>query len=198
MASLVKEKNDILSLYSADAEIMDMLLNCVEIEKQLADGMVVNSGFVTLKASINNETGLWEAFYELDHGRVEYTAFDQEAYTIEIKTIPSIKYIKDGEEMTDAQLQAIQEEHTRAFVIDLKDINSLKQAKEFFNDDYVLRNLPLNNVGGDSAARFVVWHIRAYRKYFADYYKQAHVLWEGTVFKNATSMLIAMKERALV
>lgn len=201
MAVAEKQSNNVnetlLSLYSQDQEIYKLICEAASIEEEFADGLELMDGYLYLKALINEDTGMWELCLEADHGRVFYTAKDLQMTKINIATMPNTKYIRDKEVMNDGDLALIQKEFSRSFDIDLKDVKTLNSAKKFFQGDYVLKNIQLYNEAEDTAERFMIWHIRAYRKVYVDHYKAFNSLWEGSGLKSAKSLLKAMKDRGL-
>jgi major membrane immunogen (membrane-anchored lipoprotein) len=188
----------LLRNYAKSDSIREILLIAENQEKHFAQGAYINSGLVLIKATIDDNLGLWKVSIEVDHGKVVYTAYDNEAQKINIQTIPSDKYIKDKENLNAAEIQAVIEGNSRSLDIDLGDTATLKKAKDFFADDYVLKYLVLNNEHNDLASRFVIWHIRAYRKIFINYEKKFSFLWKDTEFKNARSLAAAMRAKGLL
>lgn len=154
------------------------------------------SDTVNVKADINN--GLWTITMEVDHGSVVYKNHDMAGYQITIKTLPNAKYLFDASRMSPEEIAEILAKHSNSVDIDLKDINTLKAAKESLKDDYVLKHIPLDNPTRDCAARLVIWHIRAYRKIFIDYQNKYGFLWQRTGFSNARTLAGAMREQGLI
>lgn len=200
---LEKAKNRIyeeklLEIYSKKQSILDVLRCAYAQERHFIRGAYLNSGTVLIKASSDDITGLWEIILEVDHGKVVYTCLDKEGNNMNIFSIPNDKYIKEKETLSEAEIKAIQIQASSSIDIDLRDTKSLKKAKELFKHDYVLKHIPLYHLDSDNAARFLIWHIRAYRKVFLDYQRTFQFLWEGTSFKNARSLVTALTERNLV
>lgn len=187
----------LLEIYASKPAIMDVLRAAYAQEEHYAKGAYLNYGTVLIKAFSNDKTGLWEVVLEVDHGKVCYTCLDEEGNNINLFSIPSDKYIKNKESLSEAEIKAIQIQASNSIDINLKDTKSLKKAKELFQHDYVLKNVPLYHLDSDNAARFLIWHIRAYRKVFFDYYKTFKFLWEGTSFKNASSIVKVLLQRGL-
>ena len=183
--------------YMNFASYRSALKRAAEIEDSLDKGMMVNSGTVLLRGKFSDSTGLLQASFEVDHGKVFYEAHDQEIYKLTVRTEPNTKYVRDLDQMDEESVRECILRYSNSLEIDLRDTVTLRKAKEFFADDYVLRNLPLNSGPGKIASRFVIWHIRAYRKAFYKYYNQAQSLWQGSGFKNARSLLREFKRRGL-
>jgi len=193
---LYEEK--LLEIYSQKESIMEVLRCAVAQEIHFNRGAYLNSGTVLVKADSDPVTGLWEVTLEVDHGKVVYTCMDQEGNQINIFSIPNEKYIKNKEELSEAEIKTIQIQASNSIDINLKDMRTLKNAKDLFKHDYVLKHIPLYHLDADNAARFLIWHIRAYRKLFLEYYRKYKFLWEGTRFKNCKSLANAMIDRGLV
>lgn len=189
---------ELLSLYSLDKEISGLVSEAASIEDEFAEGLDLMDGYLTLKAFINEDTGFWEFCLEADHGRVFYTAKDPLVTKMNITTMPNSKYIRDKEIMTENDLALIQKEFSRSFDVDLKEVKTLNAAKKFFQGDYVLKNIQLYNEAGDTAEKFMIWHIRAYRRVYLDHYKAFNSLWDGTGLKSAKALAKAMKDRGLL
>ena len=183
--------------YMNFASYRTALKRAAEIEDSLEKGMMVNSGTVLLRGKFSDSTGFLRASFEVDHGKVYYDAHDHEIYKLTIRTEPSSKYIKDLNQQNEETIRECINRYSNSLDIDLRDTVTLRKAKEYFADDYVLKNLPLNSGPGKMASRFVIWHIRAYRKSFYKYYNQAKTLWTGSGFKNARSLLREFKRRGL-
>lgn len=183
--------------YMNFASYRTALKRAAEIEDSLEKGMMVNSGTVLLKGKFSDSTGCLRASFEVDHGKVHYDAHDHEIYKLTIRTEPNSKYIRDLDKVDEETVRECVNRYSNTLDIDLRDTVTLRKAKEFFADDYVLKNLPLNSGPGKVASRFVIWHIRAYRKAFYKYYNQAKSLWQGSGFKNARSLLREFKRRGL-
>lgn len=188
----------LLNLYSKDEAVCKVLRKAEELENYLADGVPLVEDTLNLYAATNHETGLWEVCLEADHGRVIYTTHDIEGYEITITSLPNDTYINNKESLTLKEILAIQKSNSKTIDINLRDMNSLREAKDFLEDDYVLRNIQLNNPTMDKAARLVIWHIRAYRKVFLDYYRQFSFLWANTPYNNARSLAAAMRKEGLL
>lgn len=193
---LYEEK--LLEIYSQKSSILEVLKCAVAQELHFNRGAYLNSGTVLVKADSDSTTGLWEVTLEVDHGKVTYTCMDQEGNQINIFSMPNDKYIKNKEQLSEAEIKAIQIQASSSIDINLKDMRTLKKAKELFKHDYVLKHIPLYHLDADNAARFLIWHIRAYRKLFLEYYRKYKFLWEGTSFKNAKALANAMVARGLV
>lgn len=193
---LYEEK--LLEIYSKKPVIMEVLRCAVAQERHYDKGAYLNSGTVFIKAKCDDVTGLWQVILEVDHGTVTYTCLDPEGNNINIYSMPNDKYIIGKESMTEAEIRAVQVNAANSVDINLKDIRTLRKAKDMFKYDYVLKHIPLHHLDHDNAARFVIWHIKAYRKVFLDYQKTHKFLWEGTSFKNAVSLAKALVERGLV
>ena len=188
----------LLEIYSQKQNILDVLKCALAQEEHFIRGAYLNSGTVLIQGKSDDVTGLWEISLEVDHGKVVYTCNDDEGNNMNVFSMPNDKYIKDKETLTEAEIKAIQIQASNSIDIDLRDTRSLKKAKELFKRDYVLRNVPLFHLDQDNAARFLIWHIRAYRKIFLDYQRTFKFLWEGTSFKNARSLVNALVSRNLV
>ena len=188
----------LLEIYSKKQSILDVLKCAYAQELHFKRGAYLNSGTVLIKAFSDDVTGMWEITLEVDHGKVVYTCLDAEGNNMNIFSMPNDKYIKEKETLTEAEIKAIQIQASSSIDIDLRDTRSLKKAKELFKSDYVLKHIPLYHLDHDNAARFLIWHIRAYRKVFLDYQRTFKFLWEGTRFKNARSLVEALEARNLV
>jgi hypothetical protein len=167
------------------------------IEDNLENGMSINSGTVLLKGNFSDSDGHLRASFNVEHGQVFYTAHDEDIYKLTIETRPSNKFINNLEKLDEESINECIQRYSNRLYIDLRDTVTLRKAKEVFSDDYVLKNLPLNSGAGKVASRFVIWHIRAYRKAFYRYYIQAKSLWEGSGFKNARSLVGEFKRRGI-
>jgi hypothetical protein len=188
----------LLEIYSGKQSILDVLKCAYAQELHFIRGAYLNSGTVLISAASDNITGLWEICLEVDHGKVIYNCMDAEGNNMNIYSIPSDKYIKDKENLSESEIKAIQIQASNSIDIDLRDTRSLKKAKDLFKRDYVLKHIPLYHLEADDAARFLIWHIRAYRKVFLEYQRTFKFLWEGTSFKNARSLVEALLEKNLV
>lgn len=188
----------LLTSFAQDDTVRKMILDAEKLENYLANGIPLINGRVDLYAASNDETGFWEVCLEAEHGKVLYSALDQEGYKVCITTLPNDVYIPNKENLAIHEIIAIQKANSKSIDLDLKDMASLRKAKEFLKDDYVLRNIQLNNPTLDDAARLVIWHIRAYRKEFLDYHRDFNFLWEPTPYKNARSLAQALRVRNLV
>ncbi len=188
----------LLEIYSQKSSILEVLKCAVAQEKHYRKGAFLNSDTVHISARCDDNSGLWEVCIAVDHGKVYYTCHDVNANNISILSVPSDKYIKDRENLTEAERQTIQIQASTALEIDLKDVRTLRKAKDLFKTDYVLKNIPLYHLDHDNAARFLIWHIKAYKKVFMDYIKTYGFLWEGTSFKNSMSLARALVERGLI
>jgi hypothetical protein len=193
---LYEEK--LLEIYSKKDSILDVLKCAYLQEVHYSKGAFLNSDTVLIKAKSDERTGLWEVTLEVDHGKVVYTCMDEDANNINIFSMPNDKYIKDKETLTEAEIKAIQIQASNSININLKDVRSLRKAKDLFKYDYVLKHIPLYHLDGDDAARFIIWHIKAYRKVFLDYKKTYSFLWEGTSYMNASALVKSLVERNLV
>lgn len=193
---LYEEK--LLEIYSKKQSILDVLKCAVAQEKHYRKGAFLNSESVLIKAKSDDRTGNWEVTLEVDHGKVVYTCMDEDSNNINIFSMPNDKYIKNKETLSEAEIKAIQIQASNSIDINLKDVRSLRKAKDLFQYDYVLKHVPLYHLDHDNAARFLIWHIKAYRKVFLNYKKTYKFLWEGTSFKNALSLANALIERNLV
>lgn len=193
---LYEEK--LLEIYSRKSNIMEVLRAAVAQEEHFKKGAALNSGTVMVRAENDSKTGNWIVTIEVDHGKVVYTCLDDDANHINIFSMPNDKYIKDKDKLSDAEIKAIQIQASNSIDINLKDVRTLRLAKEMFKNDYVLKHIPLYHLDSDTAARFIIWHIKAYKKVFKDYLNTFEFLWEGTSFKNARSLATAMIERGLV
>ena len=167
------------------------------IEDNLENGMSINSGTVLLKGKFSDSDGYLRASFDVEHGQVFYTAHDEDIYKLTIETKPSTKFINNLEKLDEESINECIQRYSNHLYVDLRDTVTLRKAKEVFSDDYVLKNLPLNSGAGKVASRFVIWHIRAYRKAFYRYYVQAKSLWEGSGFKNARSLVSEFKRRGI-
>jgi hypothetical protein len=188
----------LLEIYSQKTSILDVLKCAVAQEKHYRKGAFLNSDTVHISAKCDTNTGYWEVCISVDHGNVYYTCQDVNANNISILSVPSDKYIKDRESLTEAEINHIQIQASTAIEIDLKDVRTLRKAKDLFKTDYVLKNIPLYHLDHDNAARFLIWHIKAYKKIFMDYIKTYSFLWERTSFKSALGLAQALLDRGLV
>lgn len=188
----------LLELYAGDPESCQLILDAENMEKEFADGMLLVNDTVRLRATLSDETGCWEMSLEAEHGKIVYVSLDYQSYKINIRTIPNVEFLMNSKGLSKSEAEAFQQEHSRTLDIDLKDLVTLKKAKEHFKGDYILNNITLDNPTMDQADRLLIWHIRAYRKFYFDYFNSACYLWDGTGFKNASSLAKAMRERGLV
>lgn len=193
---LYEEK--LLEIYSQKPNIMEVLRAAVAQEDHFMKGSTLNSGTVLIKAYNDDHTGLWTVVIEVDHGKVIYTCLDEDANHINIFSIPNDKYIKDKENLSEAEIKSIQIHASSSIDINLKDVRTLRKAKDLFKTDYVLKHIPLYHLDSDNAARFIIWHIKAYKKVFKDYIHTFQFLWEGTCFNNARTLAKEMIARGLV
>lgn len=192
---LYEEK--LLEIYSSKPNIMEVLRAAVAQEEHFRKGAGLNSGTVMISAENDDKTGFWMVTIEVDHGKVVYNCLDEDANHINIFSMPNDKYIKDKENLSEAEIKAIQIQASNSIDINLKDVRTLRLAKEMFKNDYVLKHIPLYHLDSDNAARFIIWHIKAYKKVFKDYLNTFQFLWEGTSFKNARSLAKAITDRGL-
>ncbi len=176
--------------------IKALVLHAEDQELHWLKGAKLNNDIVTLKAEIHH--GLWNITLEVEHGSVTYRSQDPEGYLITIETSPNRKFIKHDGGLSEEDISKILAQYSNSISIDLKDIHSLKKAKELLKDDYVLKHIPLANPTQDSASRLVIWHIRAYRKLFMSYQKKFAFLWEGLGLANARAMAAAMRDKGLI
>jgi len=194
-----KSKHElILETFAKSESITECLLAAEDQENHFIEGVKLNDDVVTLRPFIDDETGLWMVHLEVDHGTVVYKVLDEEANKINITTVPNISYIKDSDGLNESDILAVQNKYSSSVDIDLKDIKTLKNAKEILAEDYVLKHIPLANPTGDCAARLVIWHIRAYRKVFMKYHNDFSFLWKQSGYKNARQLAGAMRDRDLL
>jgi hypothetical protein len=139
-------------------------------------------------------TGFWKVSYEVPHGKVHYETLDHEAFTMKLHTVPAEACVNEKEKYDLAELKQVIQDHSNTIFIDLKDATTLRHAKDELEADFVMANIPLNSNLENSAARFVIWHIRAYRKIFVKYYQSACDLWQGSGLHSATSLIERIKE----
>jgi len=174
----------------------EVLLHAEDQELHWARGVKLNEDLVTIKAYV--EKDLWTIVMEVEHGSVIYKSHDPAGYLITITTMPNDKYLQGKDKLSESEIASILAAHSSSVAIDLKDISSLKAAKELLKDDYVLKHIPLANPTQDTAARLVIWHIRAYRKLFTDYQSKYSFLWQETGYSNARTLAGAMREEGLI
>lgn len=191
-------EENLLEIYSKKPVIMEVLKCALAQEKHYERGVHLNSGTVFIKAKFDDVTGQLQVILEVDHGSVTYTCLDVEMNNINIYSMPNDKYIIGKESMSEAELRTIQINASNSLDINLKDIRTLRKAKDMFKYDYVLKHIPLHHLDHDNAARFIIWHIKAYKKVFFDYLKNYKFLWQGTSFKNAISLTNTMIEKGYV
>ncbi len=173
------------------------VLSCAEAQElNWLEGVKLNEDLVTLKADIRD--GLWTITLEVEHGTVTYRNLDKAGYLITITTMPNTKYLNGKEKLSQDEVTRILIEHSNTVAIDLKNISTLKAAKEAFRNDYVLKHIPLANPTQDTAARLVIWHIRAYRKLFMDYSRKFGFLWQGTGYSSARELSAAMRDGGFI
>ena len=73
-----------IEIYSKKESIMHVLQCAYAQEEHFRRGAYLNSGTVMIKADIDGQSGLWEVTLEVDHGKVIYTALDDEGFNINI------------------------------------------------------------------------------------------------------------------
>lgn len=190
-------EDKLLEIYSQKETILEVLKCAYAQEEHFRRGAYLNSGTVKVQADRDEKSGRWEVVIDVDHGKVVYTALDDDSYNVNIYSIPNTKYIKNKENLSEAELKMIQVQASNSIDINLKDTKTLRKAKDLFKNDYVLKHISLHHLDADNAARFLIWHIRAYRKVFLDYQKKYKFLWEDTSFKSATQIVNAMATRGL-
>lgn len=181
--------------YSKSDYILDSIRDAERQELHLINGVLLNDDIITLYAHIDDETGLWNIKIEVDHGSVSYKAHDREGQIISLTTVPKEDFIKNIEKKSREEINEIIALNSSHVLIDLRDHAGLQQIKKELASDYVLKHIPLANPGNDSAARLVIWHLRAYRKIFKNYEKEYSFLWAGTSFQNARSLAAAMRAK---
>lgn len=125
-------EDKLLEIYSQKTAIMEVLKCAVIQEIHFNRGAYLNSGTVLLKADSDPVTGLWEVTLEVDHGKVVYTCMDQEGNQINIFSIPNEKYIKNKEQLSEAEIKTIQIQASNSIDVNLKDLRTLKNAKDLF------------------------------------------------------------------
>ncbi len=197
----VREKSyedRLLEIYSQKEAIVKTLKCAYSQEEHFRRGAYLNSGTVLVRANKDEHSDRWEVVIEVDHGTVTYTSLDDDGHKINIYSIPNDKYIKNRENLSEAEMKIIRVENANSIDINLKDTKTLRKAKDLFKHDYVLRNIALHHLDADNAARFLIWHIRAYRKVFMDYFKKYKFLWQDTSFNSATGLARAMVSRGLL
>ncbi len=179
--------NPMLKLFANNTKIMRALDMACQQEQGLADGFQVSDDII-LRGILDEEQGLWQVSFKVAHGEVAFLALDHEFTSIRIVSIPSVDMIIGRESMTADELIAKQYKNARTMDVDMRDIASLKAAKEYFADDYVMSNIPLADSKAGNVARMLIWYLRSYRKVYTEYYKSFNFLWQGTPYTSALSL----------
>ncbi len=171
---------------------MKLVREAEAVEREFAVGRFLDTEQkVLLKAFLNDESGLWTLILELEHGKAFYYAEDEELTRITIKTVPSLQFIQQNSSILSTEVRDLRDQLSNEISIDLKNIESLKIAKQKLKKDFVLNNLSLLADDGttSSAAELVVVHLRLHRKPYRDYVRNYGFLWLELGFKNASSLL---------
>jgi hypothetical protein len=179
--------NNILKLYTNNTKIMHALDLACKQEQELADGLQLSED-VILRGLLDERDGLWQISFKVEHGEIAFLALDHELTKIRIVSLPSIEMIKDREAMDADQLIAKQYANARVLDVDMCDVASLKAAKAYFADDYVMSNIPLADPKAGNVARMLIYYLRSYRKIYTDYYKAFAFLWKDTPYTSALAL----------
>lgn len=193
-----EQQEELLIKISEMPDCVEVLEEAEKMEIEMANGMPIITDSLIMKAEINPDTSCWEIVCEVDHGKIIYTGKDKLANVINVTTIPSTKYIIQDREMTEDEISTVQMKYSRSLDIDFNHAKSVTRAKEFFKGDYVLSNIILDNDKNHRADEMVVWHLRAYRRFFNEHMKAFSFLWDGTSYYNARSLAGAMRDRGLI
>jgi len=171
--------------YANNTKIMKALELACGQEQELADGLQVADDII-LRGILDDEQGLWQVSFKVPHGEVAFYALDYEFTKIRIVSMPSAEMVREAS--SEEELLAKRCKHARSMDIDMRDVASLKAAKEYFADDYVMSNIPLADAKAGNVARMLIWYLRSYRKVYTDYYKTFAFLWQGTGYTSALSL----------
>jgi hypothetical protein len=159
----------LLKEYSQSPGFMQAVSLAEEQELAFAEGIKFGDE-VQLKAVINAETGLWEALIEARHGYAIIRERQENISVIDITTISSYN------------------NETRFCDINIKDVHSLKNAKNYFRNDPVLNNIHINTPNGQTVAELLIIFIREYTRLFRKHRINFAFLWEGTGLNNALDL----------
>ncbi len=176
-----------IKLYANNTKIMKALeLACVQ-ECELAEGLQLSDDIV-LRGILDEEDGFWQVSFKVSHGTVAFYALDHEFTKICVVSLPSAAVVIGREQMSEQEQLAVQYKYARSMEVDMRDVASLKSAKEYFADDYVMSNIPLADPKAGNVAKMLIWYLRSYRKVYMDYYKSFAFLWQGTGCTSALSL----------
>lgn len=185
----------IIDLCMNNQIVREQLEKAVEFERKFAEGMSINNGTALLKGQFDPRTGLLTAKLELAHGVVVYQVQDPTMNRIKISSIPDTKCIESPYELSEDDLAIIQAEFTNVIEVDFRDFESIKEAKEKLANDYVLKHQVLNTPERSKASDLAIWHLRAYRRIYQEYYNEFNFLWIHSKLKSASSLYAEVLRR---
>jgi len=146
---------ELLKVYSENPKIMKVIDLAFDIEEEYARGITVADD-LDLMATLNDKTGYWEFSFEVEHGHVFFTGLDPKLSKIEIISIPKKEYILNYENMPEEEAQKIRFSLSKSMIVDMNSVQSLKEVKEYFKDDFVMSNIKLLDEKADNVARMLV------------------------------------------
>ena len=161
-------------------------LACLQ-EQELADGLQMSED-ILLQGLIDQNNGFWRISFNVPHGEVLFCALDQEFTQIRIVSTPSPIAVLGHEILDPEQVESIRCKHARVMDVDMRDVVSLRLAKEYFADDYVMSNIPLADPKAGNVAKMLIYYLRSYRKIYTDYYKTFAFLWKNTPYTSALAL----------
>jgi hypothetical protein len=196
---VIEDKNLSRQLFDEDTEIVlhhcltndlarELLERASKLEEKFSKGMVLNNGTALLKGFFDEKTGLLRAKLELGHGDVYYECQDLAMNKIKITSVPGKTCIESPYELTDDDIKILQAEFSNVTEIDFKDFESIKDAKAKLAEDYVLKHQILNTPERTRANTLAIWHLRAYRRIYKEYFDEFSFLWIHSKFKSASSL----------
>ncbi len=179
--------SELLKLYVNNSKVMQALDLACEQEQELADGLQLSED-ILLQGVIDQSNGFWQLSFIVAHGEVIFSALDYDFTQIRIVSVPAASMVLDHECLEFEQVEAIRYKHARVMDVDMRDVASLKAAKEYFADDYVMSNIPLADQKAGNVARMLIYYLRSYRKIYTDYYKSFAFLWQNTPYTSALAL----------
>ncbi len=184
---------EMLELYANNAKIMTALDIACEHEQQLAEGCNITEDIV-LKAVIDADSGFGRLSLDTPLGEILLLALDKDFTQLQILTMPSRSEIKHRDLISDDEIMALQIKYLRAIEVDLRDVNSVKEAKNFFANDYVMNNIFFEGDDGCSYGEMFIQYLRIYRNLYVEYIKTFKFLWEETPYIGALALKNALEQ----
>lgn len=192
------ESLKVLKLAANNLQFLNTLSFALDREKIYEKGIKLTNTEeheVTIKAYINEDSGLWEFILELPHGNVYYEAHNLQITKLTVTTVFNDDLI-DLSSFSYNQVGVIIEEMINSYELDLEDSNSIAGLKQFAQKDIVLKYL--NFEPGVAKENQFLAHITRLRKEYLTYYKKYCFLWTGTSFNSAKQIVDTMKDQNLL